>query len=193
MSSNIKTQTIRGVIWSSIERFSMQGVQFVLSIIMARLLTPDDYGLIGMILVFMSISQVFIDGGFANALIQKQDRSDADYSTVFYINLGISVLFYLMLYATAPLIASFYNQPLLTDITRVYSITLILNALTAINKTKLVIAVDFKTQTKISFIAALLSGAIGAYCAFTGYGVWSLIIQSISSSILIILRAEICV
>lgn len=187
MSSNIKTQTIRGVIWSSIERFSMQGVQFVLSIIMARLLTPDDYGLIGMILVFMSISQVFIDGGFANALIQKQDRSDADYSTVFYINLGISVLFYLMLYATAPLIASFYNQPLLTDITRVYSITLILNALTAINKTKLVIAVDFKTQTKISFIAALLSGAIGVYCAFTGYGVWSLVIQSISSSIFNIL------
>ena len=190
MSSNIKTQTIRGVIWSSIERFSMQGVQFILSIIMARLLTPDDYGLISMILVFMSISQVFIDGGFANALIQKQNRSDADYSTVFYINLGISVLFYLMLYATAPLIASFYNQPLLTDITRVYSITLILNALTAINKTKLVIAVDFKTQTKISFIAALLSGAIGVYCAFTGYGVWSLVIQSISSAIFNILLTD---
>ena len=87
MSNNIKSQAIKGVVWSSIERFSMQGVQFVLGIIMARLLTPDDYGLIGMIFVFMSISQVFIDGGFANALIQKQNRTETDFSTVFYINL----------------------------------------------------------------------------------------------------------
>ena len=183
MSSSIKSQTIKGVVWSSVERFSMQGAQFVMGIIMARLLTPDDYGLIGMILVFTSISQVFIDGGFANALIQRQDRSETDFSTVFYINLGISILFYTLLYLLAPYIASFYEQPLLTNITRVYAITLILNSITAVNRTKLVIAVDFKTQTKISFIAAILSGVIGVYCAYTNYGVWAIVAQAISFSI----------
>ena len=184
MSNNIKSQTIKGVIWSTIERFSMQGVQFILGIIMARLLTPDDYGLIGMIYVFMSISQVFIDGGFTNALIQKQNRNETDFSTVFYVNLIISIFFYLLLFASAPLIAEYYNQPLLTDITRVYSINLILNSLVAVNRTKLMIAVDFKTQTKISFSAALISGIIGVCCALIGYGVWALVIQTLISAIL---------
>ena len=106
MNNNIKSQTIKGVIWSFIERFSMQGVQFIIGIIMARLLSPEDYGLIGIVFVFISISQVFIDSGFTNALIRKQNRSEADFSTVFHINLGISVLFYLLLYYLAPLIAS---------------------------------------------------------------------------------------
>lgn len=184
MNNNIKSQAIKGVIWSSIERFSMQGMQFLLGIIMARLLTPDDYGLIGMIFVFISISQVFIDGGFTNALIQKKNRSEIDFSTVFYINLIISVLFYIILYITAPLIAQYYNQPLLIDLTRIYSINLILNSLVAVNKTKLMIAVDFKTQTKISFTAALISGIIGVSCAYMGYGVWSIVIQTLIAAIL---------
>ena len=184
MNNNIKSQAIKGVIWSSIERFSMQGMQFLLGIIMARLLTPDDYGLIGMIFVFISISQVFIDGGFTNALIQKQNRNETDYSTVFYINLIISILIYLILYITAPIIAQYYNQPLLTDLTRVYSINLILNSLVAVNRTKLMIAVDFKTQTKISFTSALISGIIGVCCALMGYGVWSLVIQALIAAAL---------
>ena len=183
MSNDIKSQAVKGVIWSSIERFSIQGVQFVLGIIMARLLTPDDYGLIGMIYVFMSISQVFIDGGFANALIQKQNRTEKDYSTVFYVNLGFSLLFYILLFILAPCIASFYEIPLLTIITRVYAINLILNSIVAVNKTKLVINVDFKTQTKISFTSALISGILGIYCAYSGYGVWSIVIQTLSSAL----------
>ena len=184
MSNNIKSQTIKGVVWSTIERFSMQGVQFLLGIIMARLLTPDDYGLIGMIFVFISISQVFIDGGFTNALIQKKNRNETDFSTVFYINLIISVLFYVILYTTAPLIAQYYEQPLLTDLTRVYSINLILNSLVAVNRTKLMIAVDFKTQTKISFTAALVSGIIGVMCAYSGFGVWAIVIQALVAAVL---------
>ena len=183
MSNDIKSQAVKGVIWSSIERFSIQGVQFILGIIMARLLTPDDYGLIGMIYVFMSISQVFIDGGFANALIQKQNRTEKDYSTVFYVNLGFSLLFYILLFILAPCIASFYEIPLLTIITRVYAINLILNSIVAVNKTKLVINVDFKTQTKISFTSALISGILGIYCAYSGYGVWSIVIQTLSSAL----------
>ena len=183
MNNNIKAQAVKGVIWSTIERFSMQGVQFILGIIMARLLTPHDYGLIGMIFIFMSISQVFIDGGFTNALIQKQNRSETDYSTVFYINIIISIIFYIILYLLAPYIASYFEQPLLKDITRIYSISLILNSLVAVNRTKLVIAVDFKTQTKISFTSALLSGIIGVTYAWLGYGVWALVIQALTSSI----------
>lgn len=184
MSNNIKSQTVKGVVWSTIERFSMQGVQFLLGIIMARLLTPNDYGLIGMIFVFISISQVFIDGGFTNALIQKKNRNETDFSTVFYINLIISVLFYVILYTTAPLIAQYYEQPLLTDLTRVYSINLILNSLVAVNRTKLMIAVDFKTQTKISFTAALVSGIIGVMCAYSGFGVWAIVIQALVAAVL---------
>lgn len=184
MNNNIKSKTIKGVIWSTIERFSMQGVQFLLGIIMARLLTPDDYGLIGMIFVFISISQVFIDGGFTNALIQKQNRNETDFSTVFYVNLVISILFYVILYTTAPLIAQYYEQPLLTDLTRVYSINLILNSLVAVNRTKLMIAVDFKTQTKISFTAALISGFIGVVCAYSGFGVWAIVIQALVAAVL---------
>ena len=170
---SLKSQTVHGVVWSFIERFSVQIVQFVLGIIIARLLSPDEYGLIGMLAIFISISQVFIDGGFSTALIQRQDRDEVDFSTVFYINLAISFFCYFLLFCGAPLIASFYNQPLLIAITRVYSITLVINSLAAVNKVKLVIALDFKTQSKISFGAACISGLIGALCAWKGLGVWA--------------------
>lgn len=180
---SIKGKSIRGVIWSAIERFSVQGVQFVIQLIMARLLSPSDYGLIGMLTIFMSLSQVFIDGGFSNALIQKKDRSEADYTTVFYINISISILIYLFLYIIAPWIASFYNQPLLTSITRIYSLNLIIISLVAVNKVKLTIALDFKTQSKISLISAGISGIIGIICAYKGIGVWSLVIQLLLNSL----------
>lgn len=182
MEESLKSKTFRGIIWSFVERFSVQGIQFLLGILMARILSPEDYGLIGMLAIFMSISQVFIDGGFSTALIQKQNRTETDFSTVFYINLVISLLCYLFLYALAPYIASFYEQPLLIDITRVYSINLVLNSLVAINKVKLSIQVDFKTQSKISFTAAVLSGIIGIGFAYSGYGVWALVIQMLSSA-----------
>lgn len=181
---NLKEQATKGVLWSLIERFSVQGVQFVIGIIMARLLCPEDYGLIGMLAVFMAISQVFIDGGFSTALIQKNDRNDTDYSTVFYINLLISILIYFCLYLSAPYIASFYNQPLLEDITKVYGLNLIINALAAVNKTILVINVDFKTQSKISLTSAIISGIVGIYYAYNGLAVWSLVIQVIVSALL---------
>lgn len=184
MAADLKKQTIRGVGWSFAERFSVQGVQFLLDLIIARILTTDDYGLIGMLAIFMSISQVFIDGGFSSALIQKKDRSEDDYSTVFYINLGISVLMYLLLYFCAPYIASFYNQPILTPITRVYSLNLIIYALSAVNKVKLTVNVDFKTQSKISFGAAILSGIVGVFCAVIGLGVWALVVQMILCAVL---------
>lgn len=184
---DLRNKATRGVIWSAIERYSVQGVQFLLQLIIARLLSPDDYGLIGMLAIFMALSQVFIDGGFSNALIQKKDRTEADYSTVFYINFGISILIYIALFLCAPLIAAFYQQPLLSPITRIYSLNLIINAFAAINKVKLIVAVDFKTQSKISLGSAVISGIVGVACAYSGLGVWTLVVQMLLGSLLNVL------
>ena len=187
MAENLKDKATKGVIWSAVERYSLQGVQFLLQLIIARKLTPHDYGLIGMLAIFMALSQVFIDGGFSNALIQKKDRTEKDYCTVFYINAGISVFIYMLLFFGAPLIASFYNQPLLTPITRIYSLNLIINSFAAVNKVKLTVNVDFKTLSKISLGAALLSGAAGIACAYNKMGVWSLVVQQLLNSIITML------
>lgn len=183
MAGDLKEKTVRGVAWSFVERFSVQGVTFILELIIARIVGPDSFGLIAMLAIFMSVSQVFIDGGFSSALIQRQDRSEADFSTVFYINIGISILIYLLLFMSAPLIAAFFEQPILMSITRFYSINLVINSLVAVNKTKLTIAVDFKTQSKISFLSALLSGLVGVALAFLGWGVWAIVWQTLVCAI----------
>lgn len=151
---------------------------------MARVLTPSDYGLIGMLAIFISLSQVFIDGGFSSALIQRKDRDEKDFSTVFYINVGISVILYLMLFALAPLIADFYVQPLLCPIIRVYSLNLVINAFAGVTKTILTIRLDFKTQSKISLLSAILSGICGIAAAYYGLKVWALVIQSLTMAFL---------
>ena len=184
MSGNLKNKAVKGVIWSFIEQFSRQIIQFTISIILARLLIPSDYGLIGMIAFFMAISQVFIDGGFGNALIQKKDRTEDDLSTVFYINLGMGMICYIILFLCAPLISDFYEQQQLTSIIRVYGLTLIIGSISGINNIILIINIDFKTKSKISIIASFTSGLIGILAAYMDYGVWALIIQSISSDIL---------
>lgn len=185
--SDLREKATRGVLWSTIERFSVQGVQFIIGIIMARLLSPHDYGLIGMLAIFMSLSQVFIDGGFSTALIQRQDRSDKDFSTVFFINFSISIVLYLVIFLCAPYIALFFNQPILKDISRVYCFNLIINSLAAVNKTILMINVDFKTQSKISLFSAIISGVAGVYFAYSGYAVWALVIQAIVGAVLNVL------
>ncbi len=184
MSENLKSETIHGVFWSFVERYSVQTIQLVLNIVMARLLSPESFGLIAMLSIFMSLSQVFIDGGFSSALIQNKNRTEEDFCTVFYINISISILIYLILFFSAPFIADFYHQPLLKAITRIYSLNLIVNSLVAVNKTKLTIALDFKTQSKISLSSAIVSGGIGIVCAIMGMGVWALVAQLMSATII---------
>ena len=182
--SELRFQATNGVIWSFIERFSVQGAQFLIGIVLARLLTPHDYGLIGMLAILMSLSQVFIDGGFSVALVQKKDRNESDFSTVFFINIGISLLLYIIIYICSPLISTFFNQPILKSVARVYCFNLIINSLAAVNRTKLLINVDFKTQSKISLLSAILSGVVGIYFAYSGYSVWALVIQAIVGAVL---------
>ena len=128
MSVSLKQKTVTGILWSSIERFSVQGVQFVIMIIMARILLPSDYGMIGMLAIFIAISQALIDSGFSNALIRKTNRSDVDFSTVFYFNIVIGILLYLILFFTSPLIAEFYKTPELTNLTRIIALNLFINS-----------------------------------------------------------------
>jgi len=181
---SIKYSTARGIIWSFIERFSVQGIQFIFQIILARLLSPSDYGIIAMLAIFMAISQSLIDAGFTNALIRKNDRSDLDISTVFYFNIFISIIIYIILFLSAPAISVFYNSPLLISIIRVYAIVLLINALGAIQKTINTINLDFKSLAKASLVAALISGLIGIYFAVQGFGAWALVYSAIGNSLI---------
>lgn len=181
MSESLKEQATKGVIWSAIERFSVQGVQFVLSIIIARLVAPSEYGLIAMLGIFMAIAQIFVDSGFSNALIQKKDRTDIDFSTVFYFNIAISVVVYLLLFVCSPFIAKFYNEPLLDIVTKWVGLNLIISGLTIVQRAKLTIALDFKTQAKASFIGVIMGGGVGVTMAYYGYGVWALVAQTLTS------------
>lgn len=178
MVESLKTQTAKGVWWSFLEKYSSQGVSFIATLVMARILTPAEYGLIGMIAIFMALGQVFIDGGFANALIQKEKRTETDFSTVFWINISIGLLSYALLFMFAPMIASFYNHDILKPIIRVYGVNLILASLVAVNKVKLTVALNFKTQLKITLISTCTSAIAGIACAMKGYGVWAIVIQA---------------
>lgn len=174
-----------GVIWSAIERFSVQGTQFILSLIIARLVTPADFGLIAMLTIFLAIAQVFTDSGFGNALIQKKDRTEIDFSTVFYFNIAIAAILYIILFCAAPLIANFYNQEKLTNITRWVGLNIIIQSFSLVQRTKLRIALNYKLIAQLSFVAMILSGGIGIILACKDYGVWSLVFQTLGNNALL--------
>lgn len=182
--SSVRQETLSGVKWSAIENFSVQGIQFILGLIMARLLMPEDYGVLGMIGIFIAVSQTFINCGFTAALIRKIDRTQADCSTVFYFNILVASICYIILFCTAPYIAIFFEAPILKSVIRVIAVNLIIDSLSAVHRTQLTIRIDFKSQAKISFASCVLSGIIGVYLAYIGYGVWALVYQQIVGAIL---------
>lgn len=171
----LKQKTISGLIWSFIDSIAGQGITFIVGIILARLLSPKEFGLIGMLAVFIAISQSFIDSGFRQALIRKQDCTQEDYSTVFYFNIVVGIFLYILLFAGAKLIGNFYHEPILKDLIRVLGLSLIINSFTIIQSTLLTKRIDFKLQAKISVIASVISGVISIYLAYAGWGVWSLV------------------
>ena len=187
MSESLKQKTIKGASWSFVEQILTRGVNFVIGIILARLLSPTDYGLVGMMGVFIAISQIFVDGGLTNALIQTKNPSDKDFSTVYIVNMTMSFVFYFILFFTAPLVADFYGQPLLKPLMRVVALILIIVSLSSIHGTLLSIRVDFKTKSIISIASSVLSGAAGIFCAYKGWGAWALVAQSVASATIITL------
>ncbi len=181
MGESLKHKTAKGTLWSSIERFSVQFIQFAVMIVMARILTPADYGLVGMLSIFISVSQSLVDSGFSQALIRKQDRSEVDNSTVFFFNIGVGLILYLLLFVSAPLIARFYDEPILCPMMRLISLSVVINSLVVVQRALLTVRIDFKTQAKASFTAAIISGGVGIYMAYAGFGVWSIVWFQISN------------
>lgn len=179
MSHNLKQKTTSSLKWSAIERLATQLVQLIVMLVLARILGPHAFGLIGMLAVFIAVSQVFVDSGLSSALIRKLDRSELDYSTAFYFNIGIALVCYTLLYFCAPYIASFYNQPELTSLTRILALVVIINSFGIIQRTKLSIKMDFKTQAKASLIAVTISSLVAFYLAYYNFGVWSLVAQTL--------------
>lgn len=179
----IRSKTIGGMLWNTAEKLAIGILQFGIGIILARKLSPGDFGLLGMLTVFIVISQVFIDSGFSKALIQKQGRTDADYSTVFYFNLVVSVFIYIVLFCGADYIARFYKSPQLLPLTRVVFAILILNGLTVVQDAQLLIDVKFKTIAKINIVASLVSGIAGVAAAYLEFGVWALVLQVLLKSV----------
>ncbi len=180
--TSLKQKTTKGLIWSSIDKFSTMSMQFILGIILARILMPEDYGLLGMIAVFMAIAQSLIDSGFFTALVQKKDANQKDYSTVFFFNLGIGIVIYFILFFSSTYIARFYEEPILIDLVKVVSLNIIIISTTLIHKAILTIKIDFKTQAIINITAVIIGGVIGIYMAVTGYGVWALVFQYLSKN-----------
>lgn len=183
MNASVRSKSIVGMLWVACEKCSTQVLRFGIGIVLARLLTPNDYGMVGMLAVFIALSDLFVDSGFGLALIQKKDRTEEDYSTVFFFNLAMSVVAYLVLFAAAPMIASFYRMPDLCNLCRVMSLGLPLGALCTIQRTRMTINLDFKSQTGISIASLLVSGLVGIGMAYKGWGVWALVWQGIAASV----------
>jgi O-antigen/teichoic acid export membrane protein len=179
---SLKKQALSGVFWSTIQQFSSQGIGFIVSVILARLLVPAEFGLIAMLGIFIGIGTALINGGLTMSLIRSQDPDDEDYSTVFFFNLVGSIIIYSVVFIAAPLISDFYNQDLLTSIIRVYSIIFIINAFSAIQTTRLSKNMDFKTQMKVSIPSLIIGSIVGITMAYNGYGVWSLVWSAIIQS-----------
>ena len=180
----LKDQAISGVLWSSIGKFSSMGIEFIVGIILARLLTPQEFGLIATIVVVIALSQVFINSGFSQALIRKQDCTQKDYSTAFFFNFAVGVFLFAILNVTSGPISRFYSNPELKPLIQVLGIGLIISSFTLIQSTKLIKRIDFKLQTKISVIASLISGITAVIMALRGFGVWSLVVKSLIKQVI---------
>ncbi|MCQ2294019.1 MAG: lipopolysaccharide biosynthesis protein [Bacteroidales bacterium] len=180
MAKNIKSKTIAGLSWSAIDSIASQGITFVIGIILARMLTPKEFGTLGIAMIFVGLFNKFVDCGFSNSLIRKKDIEQIDYNTAFIFNVAVSVVMYLACLALAPFISSFFNFPDLTIVLRWLSIVVIINALGIIQKTRLTRNIDFKTQTKVSISSSIISGIVGISAAYWGCGVMSLVYQQIT-------------
>ena len=184
MSESLKNKTVKGVGWSFVDNIASSGVTFLVGLILARLLTPEEYGIMAMITVFIAVSNSIVDSGFSNALIRKVRIESIDYNTVFYFNLIVSFILYILLFFASPSISVFFKEPILVKVVRVIGLVLIINALAIIPRTIFVRDVNFKTQTKVSLISSISSGIVGIGMALAGMGVWSLVGQQLSRQLL---------
>ena len=182
MEGNLKKKTVRGMIWSTFQKFGTIIISFVSNMVLARLLTPDDYGCIGLLAIFITLSSAFINGGFGSALIQKKNPSEKDYSTIFFFNILVSCILYVLLFACAPLISRFYGIELLARVLKVEGVIIIISAFSLVQENRLRKQLRFKTIATAYLVSALLSAIVAIYLACQGWGVWALVAQQIMMS-----------
>lgn len=179
-----KKSVFLGLMWRFLERCGAKGIQFIVQIILARILTPDDYGIIGLIAVFISILTVFAQSGLGQALVQRKDADDTDFSTVLYFSLGFSIVLYVLLYFLSPLIANFYNLPQLTSVIRVLGIVIIINAVNGVQQAYVQKHMLFKKFFFVTLIGTSISAILSIIAAYKGFGVWALVVQQISNQLI---------
>ncbi|SFT01590.1 Membrane protein involved in the export of O-antigen and teichoic acid [Porphyromonadaceae bacterium NLAE-zl-C104] len=184
MTKSLKQQTILGVVWSSVQKFGTLIISFIGNIVLARLLTPSDFGAIGMLMVFIALSETLIDGGFGSALIQKKSPTNTDYSTIFYWNIILAILLYSILFVSAPFIASFYNIAALNDLLKVLGIILLINSFNIIQSNILTKSLKFKVLAKRDIISISIGTIIAIILAYKGFGVWSLVVNYLITALI---------
>lgn len=178
-----KGKSVRGILWSAIDRIAAQAIQFVISILLARILLPEDFAAIAIVLVFINILQTINESGFGIALIQNQQRDESDLSTVYYFNIALGLILYLLLFLVAPLLSAFFDQDL-TLLLRLIGLNLVSTSFIVVHRALLVIRIDFKTQAKATTIGVLVSGIMGVTAAWMGLGVYALVLQSVVNNLL---------
>lgn len=181
---SVRQDTLKGSKWAAVEKISSQGIQFVIGIILARFLSPSDFGVVGMLAIFIAISQTFVDSGFSNALIRKIDRTDVDYSTAFYFNIVVGIVCYGIMWLISPWVAEFFNTPILSDLLKVLAITIFFNSLAVVQIARLTVDINFKAQAQATVLSVIISGVIGILLAYWGYGVWALAWQQVSAALI---------
>ncbi len=179
---SLKQKAAAGMLWTGIQRFSKIGIRFISGIILARLLTPFDYGCIGMLSIFMALAETFIDGGFGSALIQKKNPTQVDYSTIFFWNIGMAVLMYAVLYVSAPAISRFYDLPILCPVLRVQGVVLFIYSFNIIQRNQLKKKLNFKVLSVVSIATSIIALITTIILAYKGFGVWALVAQNIITS-----------
>ena len=184
MPESLKQKTVKGVAWTSLDQVATLGFGFVIGVILARILSPDDYGLLAMIAVFNAIAFAFINSGFGNALIRKPDLTENDNSTAFYFNIVAGVVMAGVIWLISPLVAMFYDKPILCQLLRVEGLLLIISSFTIVQNAQLTRALNFKAKMIINVASQVLAGAIAIVAAYRGFGVWSLVIQHIARGII---------
>ncbi len=185
--NKLKAKSINGVLWALTGRYGYLFIQFFIFIVLARLLSPKDFGLIGMTIIFFAVANVLVNSGFGVAYIQKKNVDEKDASTIFYFNLVLSIFIYLVLWFTAPIIANFYQQSILKSLIRVMGLIIIIQSFNVIQNSILVRKMDFKKRSQVLLIASLVSGILGITAAAINFGVWSLVIQKIGNGIFLAL------
>jgi teichuronic acid exporter len=176
-----------GFIWSALDSLGTQGISLAFSLVLASILGPNIFGLVAMLTIFIAIANVFVNSGFNSALIRKLDRNESDFSTTFYFSLAVSLVCYVLLYFSAPHIAQFYQQPELTLLTRLVALTIIINTFSSIPRVKLTVNLNFKIQAQCNLVALTISGILALILAYSGYGVWALVIQQLASALVSVL------